>query len=743
MNKKTLQIIGPFITNYSYARVNRGLAKALSEIQDEFEIKLYQDKEKIDKWPDESDLQKYPYIKELWSQSRLETDSVIYFDHPKGGYVKHGLKDLPGKLKLMVIGWEETVYPKMWVDEINENIHGLIVISDFVKEVMKKNGVKVPIRTVHCGLDDSVRLAKKEVYLLQTKKKFKFFHNSTARKRKGVDVLLKAYFAEFTKNDDICLVIKSFPGPDNMVNEILNELKNDNSPEVEHIYSPDLTDQEIVNLVNTCDVGVYPSRAEGFGLPIAESMYHGKVTIATNYSSYLDFCDSQNSFLVDYKLVPAIDSEMVNIGAKWAEPDQKDLQQKMKYVFENYEKTSKFEEMSRLAHESTKELTWENAAKKTLEFVKELEGVNELKNKNAAVMSLLNSKDGIAIYTKDLYQSVESSFQKFYYIANSDISDRTDKDEENVIRIWQTGDEDFQKIYDFVKENNIEIFHIQYHSGIYYTPQALDKLIYNLKYLGVKVFLTLHSVRGKNFDFAFECKNLGLVNRIFIHNKEDYEHVKSKQDNAILFNLPKLVFKKRDKRYLRSKLGIGEDKIIIATHGLLNQQKSKVENVIRAINILKNDYPHILYFAMHPVLSSNLSSGADFEQCTKLIKEFNLEENIIFIPEFLDLKEIEILLQASDLIIFPYKEVGESASAAIDKALASLNPVIVTDIKMFGEFDEEVYKIQDYEVDTIVNAVMEVIKDEALRDSLINSAKKYIQKNSYDKKAVETLRHYL
>lgn len=687
-------------------------------------------------------MQKYPFIKDIWSQTKEETDVVIYFDHPKGGYVQHGLKALPGRLKLMIIGWEETVYPKMWVDEINENIHGLIVISDFVKEVMQKNGVKVPIRTVHCGLDDMIRFAKPNQYPLQTKKKFKFFHNSTARKRKGVDVLLKAYFSEFTKNDDVCLVIKSFPGPDNMVNELLNQLRNENSPEVEHIFSPDLTDQQIVDLVNTCDVGVYPSRAEGFGLPIAESMYFRKVTIATNYSSYLDFCNSNNSFLVDYKLVPAIDSEMVNIGAKWAEPSQKDLQAKMRYVFDNFEKTNKFEKLSNLAHESTKQLTWENAAKKTIEFIKELEDVEILKSQNAAVMSLLNSKDGIAIYTKDLYKNIENSFNKFYYIANSDISDRTEKDEENVVRIWQTGDEDFQKIYNFVKENDIKIFHIQYHSGIYYTPQALDKLIYNLKYLGIKVFLTLHSVKGKNFDFAFECKNLELVDKIFIHNNEDFKHLSSKQDNAVLFNLPKLVFKKRDKKYLRSKLGIDQNRIIVATHGLLNQQKSKIVNVINAINELKKEYQNILYLAMHPVLSSNLSSGADYEQCTNLIKKLNLEDNVIFIPEFLDLKIIEVLLQASDIIIFPYKEVGESASAAIDKALASLNPVIVTDIKMFGEFEREVYKIKDYEPESIVNAVKVILENASIFQNLADNAHRYIKMHSYERKAVETLKVY-
>jgi Glycosyl transferases group 1. len=42
---------------------------------------------------------------------------------------------------------------------------------------------------------------------------------------------------------------------------------------------------------------------KGFGLTMAEAMYYGKPTIATAYSSNIEFMNVGNSFPVKYELV--------------------------------------------------------------------------------------------------------------------------------------------------------------------------------------------------------------------------------------------------------------------------------------------------------------------------------------------------------------------------------------------------------------------------------------------------------
>ncbi|MCA9380679.1 glycosyltransferase [Candidatus Dojkabacteria bacterium] len=736
---KSIQVIGPFITNYSLARTNRGLAKALSKVQDLYKTYLYGSVDQLDKYPDDSDLNKFPYIKSLWSKDELETDIAIYSNFPKEGIVNIGYSQIKAKTKTAFVAWEESIYPKIWVDEINQNLHGVFTISSFVKDILKKNGIKVPIFSTLIGIDDAMLVNPTAVFPLQTKKKFKFLHISSARKRKGVDVLLKAYFSQFSKDDDVCLVIKSFPGPDNMVPELLSELQNENSPEVEHITSPDLTDLDMVNLIHACDCSVYPSRAEGFGLPIAESMYHGKPVIATNYSGYLDFANESNAYLIDYKLVNTTDSEMVNLGAKWAEPDATHLAKTMKYLFENIESEEVTQKVN-LAKEVANELTWQNTAKKILPIISDLEKISHLKTQNAGVISFLNDDDGVGEYTADLYSNVEDSFNNFFYISNKDIDARKKIDASNVIRTWESGETSFQETLKFIQEYKLQHIHIQYHSGVNFAPESLDYLLMELARLEVNSYVTLHAVKGKGFNIGLECKNLHLAKSVFIHNKEDFDSVPT--DNKVLLYHPRKLVPYRSKSHVQNKLELDSYNPIIITHGKLVLQKIDLESVLESIKILKKDYPNILLIAMNAVVASNSSAKSDFDKLQEVVREFNLEENVLFVPDFLSEEEIFILLQVSDIALFPYKDVGESASAAVSKSLATLTPTITTDIKMFSEFTNEVLKIKDTNPTNISLAIDSLTKDLSLKNDLIKNSREFIEEYSFAMQAVRTLSYF-
>ncbi len=64
-----------------------------------------------------------------------------------------------------------------------------------------------------------------------------------------------------------------------------NEIKNliVNNSDVVHYLS--ISDEELQNLYQSCNFTVYPSVEEGYGLPIAESMWHCRPCICMNYGS--------------------------------------------------------------------------------------------------------------------------------------------------------------------------------------------------------------------------------------------------------------------------------------------------------------------------------------------------------------------------------------------------------------------------------------------------------------------------
>jgi len=93
---------------------------------------------------------------------------------------------------------------------------------------------------------------------------------------------------------------------------------------------------ESLALLDCCDCFVSLHRSEGFGRGPAEAMALGKPVIVTNYSGNTDFTLPDNSFLVNYKLVPVQPGQYVfGDGQAWAEPDVDHAAQHMRTVHED------------------------------------------------------------------------------------------------------------------------------------------------------------------------------------------------------------------------------------------------------------------------------------------------------------------------------------------------------------------------------------------------------------------------
>lgn len=79
-----------------------------------------------------------------------------------------------------------------------------------------------------------------------------------------------------------------------------------------------LTRNDLLSLYDNCDILFSPHKSEGFGLHMIEMMAMGKKVVATGYSGNMDFCNDENSYLIDYKL-DAVDDEFY-LG-EWAYPE--------------------------------------------------------------------------------------------------------------------------------------------------------------------------------------------------------------------------------------------------------------------------------------------------------------------------------------------------------------------------------------------------------------------------------------
>ncbi|MBB2696146.1 UNVERIFIED_ORG: glycosyltransferase involved in cell wall biosynthesis [Rhizobium esperanzae] len=89
------------------------------------------------------------------------------------------------------------------------------------------------------------------------------------------------------------------------------------------IVTDKLSNSEINGLIRSSDAYLSLHRSEGFGLTVAEAIMQLTPVISTAWSGTADFCDPNNTWLVDTPLIPVVDThpEFAGLGnAVWADP---------------------------------------------------------------------------------------------------------------------------------------------------------------------------------------------------------------------------------------------------------------------------------------------------------------------------------------------------------------------------------------------------------------------------------------
>jgi hypothetical protein len=131
-------------------------------------------------------------------------------------------------------------------------------------------------------------------------------------RRKGIDVLLKAFEKVWNENRHVELYIA---GNDKIpyekgktIREIFTE-KHANSELLNHVYFlGEVSDEQLQELYSKCDIFVAPSRYESFGLVYLEAMNYAKPVIGTNIGGIPEIIQDQ----VNGLLIPPDDvSELV------------------------------------------------------------------------------------------------------------------------------------------------------------------------------------------------------------------------------------------------------------------------------------------------------------------------------------------------------------------------------------------------------------------------------------------------
>ena len=739
------KVEGPFDSNYSLSILNKNFVLALDKIIDNVSIHITEGLG--DYIPDIKFLKKYPDIYDLYKKS---FDSCSSSTITSRNLYPPRVVDLKSRINLLhSYGWEESEFPQEWVEDFNTYLQGISVMSFQVKKILIDNGVRISISVCGLGIDHLDHIENNTNYSTNAKK-FKFLHVSSCFPRKGIDVLLAAYGEAFDASDDVSLIIKTFKNPHNNIEELLkqHQYKNPKYPHV-IIINEDLSNSELKNLYLSSDVLVAPSRGEGFGLPIAEAMLLDLPVITTGWGGQTDFCNVNNSWLIDYEFTSA--SSHFDLGMSyWAEPSCDHLKELMQDIFKmkRDDLTLKIAQ----AKQDIKKYSWQDMALKNVRFS---EYISKNINRNHPIIGWISSWEtrcGIAAYSKNLIENIHSRVNLFTPLLSKNSSTKYE-----TIQCWELDNgrsQDLSNLYNSILNKQITSLVIQFNYG-FFDFLEFSKFIEKLALQKINIILFMHSTSDPK-DSNNKCLNLlvsslAKCSRILVHTITDLNRLKSLGliENVALFphgikqlgsNL-EFITEKNNMKLLTKK-----NKLKIASYGFCLPNKG-FQELIKAVKILseKNiDFELNLFTAIY-----SDSYAYVYHELIDLVNRLKLRNWVNINTEYMSEERTLRSLSAQDLIVFPYQFTNESSSASVRQALVALRPTLVTPNPIFNDIADCVEFLPGYTAQQISKGIIDWLsrskKNNQETQIIHNKKQKFIQNFEFSKlgRRLENIIHSL
>lgn len=236
----------------------------------------------------------------------------------------------------------------------------IFTASKWSKEILINNDIKVPIYVAPLGVDMEVFASPAKIKM--DNGNYIFSHVGKWEHRKSHDFLLSAFEKAFDVNDNVELWLL----PHNMFlneqeeNQWLALVENNNLKDKIKIFNRLPTQYHLAEFIYYSDCGVFLSRAEGWNNEILEFMALNKPVITTNYSAHTEYCDTNNSYLVDIKeLEIANDGKWFFGQGKWAKLGDNEMEQTVLHMRNVYNNNIK-DNPSGL--ETAKKYSWNNTS---------------------------------------------------------------------------------------------------------------------------------------------------------------------------------------------------------------------------------------------------------------------------------------------------------------------------------------------------------------------------------------------
>jgi len=731
-----IQIEGPAETSYSLAIVNRQIAYALNKYGS-FDVTVFLTEGPGEYKPDQKALKRLRSLKLLAKRGQEFSAPEVTLRN----LYPPRVRDCDGLINGLCFAWEETAVPSDWVEDFNKHLDCIFASSRFTRRALVDSGVRIPVFVYGHGAEH-INTKKTGIPNL-AKRKFRFLHISSCFPRKGPDVLLNAFAKAFEPEDNVELLLKTFSNPHHSVADDISTLRTTNGKQpLVTLIEDDLPEEGISGLYEACDCLVMPSRGEGFGLPLVEAFKHEKPVVTTGFGGQTDFCDAKTAWLIPYRLRPA-KTHLSEPGSLWAEPDTQALTEILKKIVRSRKRTRQTKARAgfQLAE---RELTWKQSVAKICK------GIDTIRSQapiypdqiRIAWITTWNMHCGISAYSKFLLSQpilaecgirIYSNTSEGPFLENPDPSHRCWT--QDFISPRQTG------LSETVIADNPSIVVIQFNFG-FFSVKALAQLIRDFVRRSIGVIIDFHSTADVDkpdlkTSLSKIKRELGLCHRLLVHNLSDIDRFQSYGllGNTTFFPHGVTPSAKSCKVKLKESLGLPVDSPLIATFGFLLPHKGILE-LIYAYKILRGAVPNARLLLLNARHVDPLSRSYEHE-LNEVIEKERLVNSIIQIHDFLPDEQIQILLEASEITVFPYQKTQESVSGAIRYALSAHSAAVCTPVPIFEDLRDTAYMTADNTPEAIADALRELLQNRNIYHNQLQIQQRWMSANSWERCATK------
>jgi glycosyltransferase involved in cell wall biosynthesis len=377
-------------TNHSWSIVGQNIARALVNKGHEIHLRSTNG---YDCFP--NDLKQYvkPTLDNNYD-AQISYTAMINFSK----YLSHGIKNRFG-----IWNFETTVLPSGFAKHYKAT-DKMLPSSGYAKEVFVQNGVPTKHAIVVPHGINVQEYASTDTQTLRTGKRFKILANiAQPHVRKNIDGLFEAYGRAFTKDDDVCLVVKvsakksiHAPQPKKTARsqraamkmqkkmhnqqvekknlfdvdfwEIYNRFRKEYPKHAEVEIITDFLDS-MVPLYNACNIVFSTTYAECFWLPGLEGMATDNLVIAPNWGGQLEYMNEDNSLLIEGKETRAPKKMQYWAPSPYAKmftPNIDGAAEKLQMAVKDYDQL--MEKFKPGMAEQLERLTWDNVVDQIVEL---------------------------------------------------------------------------------------------------------------------------------------------------------------------------------------------------------------------------------------------------------------------------------------------------------------------------------------------------------------------------------------